>query len=85
MDFPTQSNNDLLWCNSPYCKTCDPRVLLLSFVKNDSKVVQPDASSHMEIVNSIAVVAVCVTGELELSAQTVHEHVLIIGIKIILN
>jgi hypothetical protein len=39
----------------------------------------------MEMVNSIAVVAICVKRELELSAETVHEHVLIIGIKIILN
>jgi hypothetical protein len=22
------SNNALLWCNGPYCKTCDPRVFL---------------------------------------------------------
>jgi hypothetical protein len=36
----------------------------------------------MEVVNSIAAVAICVIGELELSAETVHEHVLIMGSKL---
>jgi hypothetical protein len=39
----------------------------------------------MEVVSSIAVVAICVTGELELSPETAHEHVFITGIKIVLN